>query len=50
VRRNYHTINKQGKANERKLADLLSKRGQLLLPMVGLIERIAGWPATSSSM
>lgn len=39
VKRSYHTINKQGKANERKLADFLSKGGQLLLPMVDLIEQ-----------
>jgi len=39
VKRNYHTINKQGKANERKLAEFLSKRGQLLLPLVDLIEQ-----------
>jgi len=39
VKKSYHTINKQGKANERKLADLLSKSGQLLLPMVDLIEQ-----------
>ncbi len=39
MKRSYHTINKQGKANERKLADFLSKGGQLLLPMVDLIEQ-----------
>jgi putative transposase len=39
VKRSYHTINKQGKANEKKLAEFLSKRGQLLLPMVDLIEQ-----------
>jgi hypothetical protein len=39
VKRNYHTINKQGKANEKKLAAFLSKGGQLLLPMVDLIEQ-----------
>ena len=39
VKKSYHTINKQGKANERKLAEFLSKNGQLLLPMVGLIEQ-----------
>lgn len=39
MKRTYHTINKQGKANERKLAEFLSKRGQLLLPMVDLIEQ-----------
>jgi hypothetical protein len=39
VKRNYHTINKQGKANEKKLTEFLSKGGQLLLPMVDLIEQ-----------
>ena len=39
MKRNYHTINKQGKANEKKLATFLSKGGQLLLPMVDLIEQ-----------
>ena len=39
VKRNYHTINKQGKANEQKLTQFLSKGGQLLLPMVDLIEQ-----------
>jgi putative transposase len=39
VKRSYHTINKQGRANEKKLAEFLSKDGQLLLPMVDLIEQ-----------
>jgi transposase-like protein len=39
VKKRYHTINKQGKANEVKLAEFLSKNGQLLLPMVGLVEQ-----------
>jgi putative transposase len=39
VRRNYHTIDKQGKANARKLGEFLSKNGQQLLPMVNLIEQ-----------
>ena len=39
MKRSYHTINKQGKANENKLAEFLSKGGQLLLPMVDLIEQ-----------
>jgi putative transposase len=39
VKRSYHTINKQGKANENELAEFLSKGGQLLLPMVDLIEQ-----------
>ena len=38
MKRSYHTIDKQGKANEKKLAEFLSKGGQLLLPMVDLIE------------
>ena len=39
MKRSYHTINKQGKANEKKLAEFLSKDGQVLLPMVDLIEQ-----------
>ena len=39
MKRSYHTINKQGKANEKKLAEFLSKCGQLLLPIVDLIEQ-----------
>jgi len=39
VKKSYHTIHKQGKANERKLTEFLSKNGQLLLPMVDLIEQ-----------
>jgi len=39
VKKSYHTINKQGKANEYKLAEFLSRNGQLLLPMVDLIEQ-----------
>lgn len=39
VKRSYHTINKQGKVNARKLAEFLSKSGQLLLPMVDMIEQ-----------
>ena len=39
MRKSYHTINNKGKANERKLADFLSKNGQLLLPMVDLIQQ-----------
>jgi len=38
VKKNYHTIDKQGKANTKKLAQFLSQNGQLLLPMVDLIE------------
>jgi transposase-like protein len=37
VKRNYHTLNNQGKVNEQRLADFLSKNGQQLLPMVELI-------------
>jgi len=39
VRRNYHTIDKQGKVNARKLGEFLSRNGQQLLPMVDLIEQ-----------
>lgn len=39
MKKSYHTINKQGKANEHKLAEFLSRNGQLLLPMVDLIEQ-----------
>jgi putative transposase len=37
VKRNYHTLDNQGKANERRLAEFLTKNGQQLLPMVDLI-------------
>jgi transposase-like protein len=39
VKKSYHTINKQGKSNERELTDFLAKNGQVLLPMVDLIEQ-----------
>jgi len=39
VRRRYHTIDNQGRANEQRLADFLTRNGQLLLPMVELIEQ-----------
>jgi len=39
VKKNYHTINNQGKANTKRLAEFLSQNGQLLLPMVDLIEQ-----------
>jgi transposase-like protein len=39
VKRNYHTIEKQGKGSARKFGEFLSKNGQLLLPMVDLIEQ-----------
>jgi putative transposase len=37
VKRNYHTLNNQGKANEQRLVEFLTKNGQQLLPMVDLI-------------
>jgi transposase-like protein len=37
VKRSYHTLENQGKANERRLAEFLIKNGQQLLPMVDLI-------------
>jgi len=37
VKRNYHTLDNQGKANERRLAEFLSRNGQTLLSMVELI-------------
>ena len=39
MKKRYHTINKQGKANEVRLVEFLSKNGQMLLPMVDLIEQ-----------
>ncbi len=39
MKRRYHTIDNQGRANEHKLADFLTRNGQLLLPMVELIEQ-----------
>lgn len=39
MKRNYHTIDKQGKVNARKLGEFLSSNGQQLLPMVDLIEQ-----------
>ena len=38
MKRNYHTIEKQGKG-ERKLAEFLVRNGQALLPMMELIEQ-----------
>jgi putative transposase len=38
VKRNYHTIDKQGKAGERRLTEFLVRNGQALLPMMELIE------------
>ena len=31
MKRNYHTLDNQGKANERRLAEFLAKNGQQLL-------------------
>jgi putative transposase len=39
VRRNYHTIDKQGKVGQRKLVQFLVRNGQALLPMLELIEQ-----------
>ena len=38
MKKSYHTIDKQGKASTKKLAEFLTQNGQLLLPMVDLIE------------
>lgn len=37
MKRNYHTLDHQGKTNERTLVEFLTKNGQQLLPMVELI-------------
>jgi hypothetical protein len=39
VKRSYHTVDKQGKVGERKLAQFLVRNGQALLPMLELIEQ-----------
>ena len=39
MKKTYHTIRKVGKVNEQELAAFLTKNGQGLLPMVGLIEQ-----------
>ena len=39
MKRNYHTIDKQGKVGERKLSEFLVHNGQALLPMLELIEQ-----------
>ena len=39
MKRNYHTIDKQGKVGERKLTEFLVHSGQALLPMLELIEQ-----------
>ncbi len=44
MRRNYHTIDKQGKAGGRKLTEFLVRNGQALLPMMELIEHNAALP------
>jgi len=36
-KRNYYALDNQGKANERRLAEFLTRNGQQLLPMVDLI-------------
>ena len=37
MKRNYHTLDNRGKANERRLAEFLARNGQQILPMVELI-------------
>ena len=37
MRRTYHTLERQGKVNERRLAEFLTRNGQQILPMVELI-------------
>ncbi len=39
MKKSYHTIGKQGKENEQELAGYLARSGQILLPMVDLIEQ-----------
>ncbi|MGH9455424.1 MAG: transposase, partial [Terriglobia bacterium] len=39
MKRNYHTVDQQGKVNERKLGEFLARNGQMLLPMVQLVEQ-----------
>jgi len=39
LKRSYHTITKIGQANAGRLAEFLSRNGQVLLPMVDLIEQ-----------
>lgn len=39
MKRSYHTIDKQGRVGERKLAEFLVRHGQALLPMLELIEQ-----------
>lgn len=39
MKRRYHTIEKQGRVGQRKLAEFLVRNGQALLPMLELIEQ-----------
>jgi transposase-like protein len=39
LKRSYHTLTTKGQANERRLAEFFSRNGQILLPMVDLIEQ-----------
>ena len=39
MKRSYHTASKLGQTNARKLTEFLSRNGQVLLPMVDLIEQ-----------
>jgi hypothetical protein len=39
VKRRYHTIDSQERANQHRLAEFLIRHGQFLLPMVELIEK-----------
>ena len=39
MKRNYHTVKNQGKVNQRKLGEFLVRHGQMLLPMVQLVEQ-----------
>jgi len=39
LKRSYHTLTRKGQANERRLTEFFSRNGQILLPMVDLIEQ-----------
>jgi putative transposase len=39
LKRSYHTLTSKGQANERRLTEFFSRNGQILLPMVDLIEQ-----------
>jgi len=39
LKRSYHTVSKLGQTNARELTEFLSRNGQVLLPMVDLIEQ-----------